>query len=201
MVLTRSQSLPGVESWTLIGTLKEVRIPARPRSSSNPHHMVTQSSHIGYTTQGPTPPETFNRASSSLTASNEPSQLSALTKVFDTVHVVLHHYAPECLPVLYDLQSMIYNFITNYREERWPPNRPHVKFDRDVVRCVLDEVHRIAHVMMNWDRDVEIFEHAVAWAIIMFENGASNVQGWEEEGVSEVHLGMWEFVRWLEQEY
>jgi hypothetical protein len=96
---------------------------------------------------------------------------------------------------------MIYNFITKYREERWPPNRPHVKFDRDVVRCVLDEVHRIAHVMMNWDRDVEIFEHAVAWAIIMFENGVSNVQGWEEEGVSEVHLGMWEFVRWMEQEY
>jgi hypothetical protein len=76
--------------------------------------------------------------------------------------MVLHHYAPECLPVLHDFHNVTYNFITNYREERWLPIRLQVKVDRGVVSRVSDEVHRIAYVMMDSDMDVETFEHVAA---------------------------------------
>jgi hypothetical protein len=200
MVRTRSHTRSSVESWTLIGTLKEVRIPARPRSSGNASHEVTRFSHVGYRTQALTPPESPTRASSFLTTSNAPSQLYVLTKVLDTVRLYLHLYAPECLPILHELRSMMDDFITNYGVDGWSPTRPRVRIDRGVVSRVLDHVHRAAHAMLGWDSDIEVLEHAARRAVDMFKKGTLNVKGWEREGVSEIHLGMWEFVKWMEQE-
>jgi hypothetical protein len=72
VVRTRSQNLSSVESWLLVGTLKEVRIPARPCSSRNADHEVTRFCGVGYTTQALTLPETPIRASCSPTTSNTP---------------------------------------------------------------------------------------------------------------------------------
>jgi hypothetical protein len=36
--------------------------------------------------------------------------------------------------------------------------------------------------MADGDRDVEVFEHAARWAVLMFEKGTLNVEGWKKEG-------------------
>jgi hypothetical protein len=195
-VRTRSHALSSVESWPLVGTLKEVRIPARPRSRGDADHEVTRFRPVGYTTQALTPPETPTRASCSPTTSNAPSQLSALTKVFDAVRL----YAEPDLLILHILWKTIQDFITNYGVDGWSPTKPHSRIDRGVVSRVLSEVHRTAHEMADGDGDVEILEHATRWAVLMFEKRTLNVKGWKKEGGSEIYLGMREFVRWMEQE-
>jgi hypothetical protein len=220
MVRTRSQTHPGIESWTLIGTLKEVRIPARSQSIGSPHKVTKlaskspcykrtpkklqwklQVSHPEHATQAPTPPETPTQASFIPNISNAPSQLSALEKVFDTVRHCLRLYAPpECLPILHTLRSIIYDYVTNYRVSGWLYTRPYVRFDRDVVSRVLSEVQRTAHGMAYWDEHVTVFDQAARWAIVAFEKGTLNVEDWKGVEVSEVYLGMLEFVRWIEQE-
>jgi hypothetical protein len=194
MVRTRSQT-QNIESWTLIGTLKEVRIPARRRSSGDTDHKATRFRRVGYTTQALTPPEVSARASSSPIASNASSQLSALAKVFDAVRL----YAEPDLLVLHALRKTMHDLITNYGVDGWSPTKPHSKIDRGVVSRVLGEVHRTAHNMADEDGHVEDFEHAAKWAVAMFGKGTLNVEGRKEEA-SEIYLGMQEFVRWMEQE-
>jgi hypothetical protein len=85
--------------------------------------------------------------------------------------------------------------ITNYDVDGWSSTKLHSRIDRGVVSCVLSEVYRTAHIMVDGDRDVEVSEHAARWAVLMFEKGTLNVEGWKKEWGSEVHLGMRTFVR------
>jgi hypothetical protein len=119
---------------------------------------------------------------------NAPTQLSGLVKVFDTVSLILRLYAPpHYLSVLNALRATIYDFITNYGVDGWCSTRPHDP-------RVLSDIHRLAEGMA-WDEDVAVYEHAARGALVMVHGGDIAALG--EERVSEVHLGMWEFVGWI----
>jgi hypothetical protein len=98
--------------------------------------------------------------------------------VFDAVRL----YAEPDLLILHALWKTIHDFITNYDVDGLLSTKLHSRIDRGVASCVLSEVHRTAHIMADGDRDVEVFEHAARWAVLMFEKGTLNVEGWKKEG-------------------
>jgi hypothetical protein len=204
MVRTRSQTqtqIQNIESWTLIGTLKEVRIPARPRNSANLYQ--SQISHSGHTTQILAPPRALTQPIPSPTTSIVASQLSALTEVFNFASLHFRLYAPGCLPILYALRSMLNDFATNfvadYDANKWSPTRPDVETDEHKVRRVLREVHRTAREMAKCGgEDMKDIARAAKWAICLFETSSFNVRWCELERVSVIHWGMWQFVGWME---
>jgi hypothetical protein len=136
-------------------------------------------------------------------------QLFAIMKVFCHVRQILttrsaltimnttYSEYTERLQVLDALDSTVTDFVINYDIEGWEAVKPDLKVNHGTVHYVLRELSVTACQMAKKDDSLAVIAHAARLGIDLFENGG-DLKGQEySEGTSELHEGMYEFVRWM----
>ncbi|KAF1915825.1 hypothetical protein BDU57DRAFT_207255 [Ampelomyces quisqualis] len=194
MVQTRSQAQYQASNrtndWIITGLLKEVRIPA-PKPQPPSPTIKTESPDPEINTL------LFPHARSHANL-NAPQSLSGLSRVFGVTgfNLILHH-PPIYLETLNALRLYVEDFIVNCGfTEGWEPVEPNTKIHTAVFGHVLREAHVVAS-RLQAEQDVKIIEHALGWGLALYQTGGDCGGREEMQGMSEVHEGVYAFVRWI----
>lgn len=189
---TRSQAASYGNNWKVTGRLPEVRIPAQPLATSPPRPVIKVEEEDEFDLLG-----------------NAPRQYHAVSKVFEaTRSIFLGRSALEltagccrwetldCLQVLGLLQETVNDFISNACTGGWEPTMPHLKVSQVAVHDVVWELYHVAKSMVREDQDVAVLEHAARWAMVLIRSGGEYDATEHGQGTSELHEGMFGFVKW-----
>jgi hypothetical protein len=185
MVQTRRQAASRPATNITTAFLKEVRIPAAAAAPKRADSVISDT------------PSTVKDASLPPLNTNAQDQLSAINILFSSgLRLITRLYAPsaitkEALELLDTLHNSLVNSITS------PDSleiRCATKPNPAAVQYVLEEVYKSASRAPHWQR-MDVLAHAAWWALALWLEGGE-LEGQEySEGVAEVHMGMYRFVR------
>jgi hypothetical protein len=101
----------------------------------------------------------------------------------------------ECLEILDALHGTGTDFIINSDTEGWVTVRSDLMVGQEAVHYVLRELSAFAHKMSREEKDVAVVTSAARWGFLLFAN-KGDLNGREYgEGSSDVHEGLYRFVR------
>jgi hypothetical protein len=185
MVQTRRQAASRPAHYITTALLKEVRIPAAAAAPKREDSVMSDT------------PSPIKVASPLPLDTNAQDQLAAINILFSSgLRLITRLYAPSAITkeALQLLDTLHHSLINSVISPDLVEIRCAAKPNPAAVQYVLEEVYKSASRAPHWQK-MDVLAHAAWWALALWNEGGELHEQEYSEGVAEVHMGMYGFVR------